>query len=151
MEEQKKTVTPKDKALKSNKITFIVLEAIGVACLALGFIIGDLVMYAGILFGATFILCGPYVWGMGKKCINNSFCPQCGSKYQYETDIAWEVASETDNGQKEKTTVEFSCTCRKCNHEAEFTKTFVTAYYDKQKGWVHHNIQTLVKKYFWKQ
>ena len=67
MEEQKKTVTPKDKALKSNKITFIVLEAIGVVCLALGFIIGDLVMYAGILFGATFILCGPYVWGMGKK------------------------------------------------------------------------------------
>ena len=151
MTKEKKTKTPKDKALKSNKITFIVLEVIGIACLAAGYIIGDMVLYAGVLFGGCFVLMGPYVWAKGKKCINNSFCPECGTKYQYETDVEWEVTGQTDDGNKEKAIVEFNCVCRKCNHEAEFTQTFVTAYYDNKKGtWVRHNVKTLARKYFWK-
>ena len=140
----------KEEAFKSNLITLIVLEAIGVICLVLGFIIQDLLIFA-MLFALTFILVAPYVWVQGKKRINRSYCPSCSTKYDYQKDISWEVTDTTETATKETANVEFECLCRNCKEKQEFTQKFVVATYDqKNNSWKENNIETLTRKYFWK-
>ncbi len=140
----------KEEAFKSNLVTLIVVEAIGVICLVLGFIIQDLMIVA-MIFAATFILVGPYVWAKGKKCINRSYCPSCSTKYNYQKDISWEVTDTMETATKETANVEFECVCPNCNEVQVFNQNFVTASYDQKKNsWKQNNIQTLTRKYFWK-
>ena len=140
----------KEKALKSNLTTFIVLEAIGVVCVVLGLIVKAILIFA-LLFGVTFILMAPYVWWNGKKCISRSFCLNCATKYNYQDDITWEVTDTTETNTKETATVEFECTCPSCNEKQTFTQKFVVAAFNqKTNSWKEFNIDTLTRKYFWK-
>ena len=130
-------------------MAFIIIEAIGVVCLVLGFVLGIAII--GILFALSFILGGLYVWSKGKKCISRSYCPHCEKKYNYDTDISWEITDTTETINKITANVEFECICSKCENQQTFTQKFVTSYYDqKQDAWKENNIHTMARKYFWK-
>ena len=146
MEKQK----TKEKALKENKTTFIVLEAIGVAFLVLGIILSDLLIIAA-MFAITFILGGVWSFFRGKKIISRSFCPHCNTKYDYQKDISWEEIQRDETVDKVMAKVEFQCCCPQCKEKIDFVESFKIMYYDKQKNtWKQNNLSTMARKYFWK-
>ena len=144
-----KETDTKEKALKENTKIVIVMELIGVICLAIGIIFEDLV-FIGVI-GLILIPAGFFVLSDGKKRINRSFCPYCGEKYDYENDVSWEETERFDEENKVVANVEFECCCSNCGETQEFSQKFTILSYDKNKNtWKQNNLKTMARKYFWK-
>ena len=75
------------------------------------------------------------------KDINRRYCKRCSAKYDYNTDISWDVLEERANGSVK---VEFTCVCPHCGRERTFTRVF----YTKHKDGIHYRLESLVKKFF---
>ncbi len=82
-----------------------------------------------------------------------STCKNCGTRYTYDTDIRWEIISETAASDKKTVTVKFDCTCHNCATVKSFERAYVTEQYikptEKRAGyWKRDSIDNLVKNTF---
>ena len=143
-----KKVKTKEKALKENLTTLIVLEILGAAFLILSFLIEGIMIF-GLLFAVSFIFGGIYVYFIGKKAIKHSYCPDCNTKYDYANNINWEEVERIEKNDKVISKVEFNCVCPNCGKVQEFSQDFTVLYYDKKKGaWKENNLNSMVRKHF---
>ena len=100
-----------------------------------------------------------FVWTTQNK---RNFCPACGTKYDYERCVAWQVSdveikevnsnSNSSQGKqvigKKMATVEFTCTCENCGDEREFTKRYEIATLYSDGTLKEYNIANMAKNYF---
>ena len=137
-------MNPRQKAWKKNTIATLIFLGIGVVLAALGFNADSFIGLLGILFIIIAVL-----WITARRTIiKRRYCAKCGERYDYESDIAWEVAEEYETENDIKDVVNFTCSCSHCGEEVRFSKTFKVAYVDK-KGNVHNNnVSALAGKYF---
>ena len=76
------------------------------------------------------------------------FCKDCGHKFNYETEVGYDLRDEVVHDKKRVATVDFECKCSKCGSTREFFRRFETAYID-DKGRVHHrNLRNEIKSLF---
>lgn len=145
-------MNPREKALKTNRIASLVEIAIGAVLLGIVAIFGSkmssilylLVGFVGLVIFLTGVLWGTMIRSRVKKC----YCKNCGEKYNYQNDVAWEVTDEIASDKAITDVVEFTCSCSHCGDEFHFTRKFRVAYYD-DKGNIHrHDIHSLVNKFF---
>lgn len=130
------------KKLKRGTIAALILGAIGIVFQ----VVPTLQAFGGFFFVPAV---GILVYTtMQKKRVNCSFCPNCGKKYDYETDISWEELERNSTEKSVKAKVEFECSCSNCGHVNEFTKEFTVATLDPNGNIKHHNISSLARKYF---
>lgn len=143
-------MNPRQKALKKNVNETIFYLCAGVVFLVVGFIAG-----ISSIFGKLMETCAlisfivTVMWITARRAnIKKCYCAKCGEKYDYESDIAWEVAEEyeTENGIKD--VVNFTCSCSHCGEEVSFSKTFKVAYVDKDGNVHKKNVSALASKYF---
>ena len=135
-----------------------------IACIP-GLVIAVVFMFLSIILGilfaiASFGLAGFLYFTELQKAKRN-FCPECGAKYNYETDIAWEITEENivdvkpnpnASGKqicgKRKDTYRFECTCSSCGHVREFNTTFQTGVAYTDGSVKLDNRETIAKNYF---
>ena len=143
----KKQLTLKE-AHARNKRTLIITIIVAAVVVVLGLVTGLVAL--GLPVGLITLIVGVYAFFKGKQAIKRSFCPHCGTNYNYETDVAWEVSNAEETDSAIYANVDFECHCQNCQEETFFTEKFKTAYYDKNKNcWVENNIRTMAKNYFW--
>ena len=145
-----------NKRLKKNKtltmvsaillVVFIVLTIVG--------LVGDkmFLMVVG-FFGFCAFLGITYGFTYYKKLIKRSYCPACGTHYQYNNDISWEEISRTAKQLQKKeqvvARVQFNCKCPSCKQEQNFGANFVIYEHDFETGKEKvHNLHDYAKKYF---
>ena len=117
-------------------------KLIGRLSLILGILTTPLVI-TPIVGIATFVFSS---WEIKK--IKRSFCPYCGKKYDYDTEIEWEVADITEKDTSHVAAVDFTCHCGDCGQDHEFTAKFTVASVDKEGRVKQHNINNSIRKYF---
>ena len=156
MEEKEKNTPAENKfnerkkAMKS-ELRFMIIVAIVLAVSAI--LIGGVMVNFG--FGILSALGLECVLGyfsirrlMGVK---RSFCKECGTKYNYERDISWEIESEEEKENKVVDNIEVECTCPKCGATNNFTVTQTVAKLDTKTGQLKKfNISNLMRNYFYK-
>lgn len=139
----------KQKAKKENLLTFIIITVIAAVCLIVGGIFETLRFL--FFFGGLLVIIALGVYISGVIRIKRSFCPYCGAKYDYESDISWVESSRIDSENQVESIVDFECSCPDCGKETAFSKKFVIMQYDKNKNkWTTFNIRDKAKNYFWK-
>lgn len=137
-------MNPRQKALKKNTIATLIFLGIGVVLAALGFSADSFIGLLGILFIIIAVL-----WITARRTIiKRRYCAKCGERYDYESDIAWEVAEEYETENDIKDVVNFTCSCSHCGEEVSFSKTFKVAYVDKNGNVHKNNVSALASKYF---
>ena len=137
-------MNPRQKALKKNTIATLIFLGIGVVLAALGFNADSFIGLLGILFIIIAVL-----WITARRTIiKRRYCAKCGERYDYESDIAWEVAEEYETENDIKDVVNFTCSCSHCGEEVRFSKTFKVAYVDKNVNVHKNNASSLAGKYF---
>lgn len=137
-------MNPRQKALKKNTIATLIFLGIGVVLAALGFNADSFIGLLGILFIIIAVL-----WITARRTIiKRRYCAKCGERYDYESDIAWEVAEEYETENDIKDVVNFTCSCSHCGEEVRFSKTFKVAYVDKNGNVHKNNVSALASKYF---
>ena len=137
-------MNPRQKALKKNTIATLIFLGIGVVLAALGFNADSFIGLLGILFIIIAVL-----WITARRTIiKRRYCAKCGERYDYESDIAWEVAEEYETENDIKDVVNFTCSCSHCGEEVRFSKTFKVAYVDKNGNVHKNNASSLAGKYF---
>ena len=137
-------MNPRQKALKKNTIATLIFLGIGVVLAALGFNADSFIGLLGILFIIIAVL-----WITARRTIiKRRYCAKCGERYDYESDIAWEVAEEYETENDIKDVVNFTCSCSHCGEEVRFSKTFKVAYVDKNGNVHKNNVSALSGKYF---
>lgn len=137
-------MNPRQKALKKNTIATLIFLGIGVVLAALGFNADSFIGLLGILFIIIAVL-----WITARRTIiKRRYCAKCGEKYDYESDIAWEVAEEYETENDIRDVVNFTCSCSHCGEEVRFSKTFKVAYVDKNGNVHKNNVSALASKYF---
>lgn len=137
-------MNPRQKALKKNTIATLIFLGIGVVLAALGFNADSFIGLLGILFIIIAVL-----WITARRTIiKRRYCAKCGERYDYESDIAWEVAEEYETENDIRDVVNFTCSCSHCGEEVRFSKTFKVAYVDKNGNVHKNNVSALASKYF---
>ena len=137
-------MNPRQKALKKNTIATLIFLGIGVVLAALGFNADSFIGLLGILFIIIAVL-----WITARRTIiKRRYCAKCGERYDYESDIAWEVAEEYETENDIKDVVNFTCSCSHCGEEVRFSKTFKVAYVDKNGNVHKNNVSALAGKHF---
>ena len=137
-------MNPRQKALKKNTIATLIFLVIGVVLAVLGFNADSFIGLLGILFIIIAVL-----WITARRTIiKRRYCAKCGEKYDYESDIAWEVAEEYETENDIRDVVNFTCSCSHCGEEVSFSKTFKVAYVDKNGNVHKNNVSALASKYF---
>lgn len=143
-------MNPRQKALKKNVNETIFYLCAGVVFLVVGFIAGISSMFGKLMETCALIsFIVAVLWITARRTIiKRRYCAKCGERYDYESDIAWEVAEEyeTENGIKD--VVNFTCSCSHCGEEVSFSKTFKVAYVDKNGNVHKKNVSALASKYF---
>lgn len=137
-------MNPRQKALKKNTIATLIFLGIGVVLAVLGFNADSFIGLLGILFIIIAVL-----WITARRTIiKRRYCAKCGERYDYESDIAWEVAEEYETENDIRDVVNFTCSCSHCGEEVRFSKTFKVAYVDKNGNVHKNNVSALASKYF---
>ena len=137
-------MNPRQKAWKKNTIATLIFLGIGVVLAALGFNADSFIGLLGILFIIIAVL-----WiTASRTIIKRRYCAKCGERYDYESDIAWEVAEEYETENDIKDVVNFTCSCSHCGEEVRCSKTFKVAYVDKNGNVHKNNVSALAGKYF---
>lgn len=137
-------MNPRQKALKKNTIATLIFLGIGVVLAALGFNADSFIGLLGILFIIIAVL-----WITARRTIiKRRYCAKCGERYDYESDVAWEVAEEYETENDIRDVVNFTCSCSHCGEEVRFSKTFKVAYVDKNGNVHKNNVSALASKYF---
>ena len=136
-------MTPLQKALKTNLINALIFAGISLPFIVLLIILQQ----AWLLFFIFITLACAVAIILDRKRIRRMHCTECGEKYNYKSDVAWEVADVFESNNKIKSTVEFKCVCRNCNKTKEFKNVFTTASIDKDGKKKVYNIENLAKKY----
>ena len=135
---------PKKKAIIRTAIIYSIVAVMMLVIALIG-------MNEPIILIAGLAAVGITVWIFFTKliAINRSFCKNCGTNYNYRTDVDWEETEEFENGNALYSIVEFECTCPDCGEVRTFTAKFKTAYFDKNGNLIEKNLTTLVKNYFY--
>lgn len=137
-------MNPRQKALKKNTIATLIFLGIGVVLAVLGFNADSFIGLLGILFIIIAVL-----WITARRTIiKRRYCAKCGERYDYESDIAWEVEEEFETENDIRDVVNFTCSCSHCGEEVRFSKTFKVAYVDKNGNVHKNNVSALASKYF---
>ena len=139
-----KTLTQLEIAIKKGKRKLWIsrLVILGISLIFM-FILPE-VAGIGFLIFLFYMIMGPF-W---IKELKRGYCTNCGSKFDYQNDIEWEVVEEISEENSVKALVEFSCNCANCGSTQTFTKKFTVASYNSQKqNWTRHNLDTLCRKY----
>ena len=90
-----------------------------------------------------------------------NFCSDCGARFDYEECVSWEVSDlerktmNTNSNsqskqaiQKDVATVAFTCTCKKCGSEKQFSEKYdITIWYDDGSR-KDINLKNVAKNYF---
>ena len=145
-----------NKRLKKNKIFTIISAVIllgFIALTAIGFVSGEFLLGVVGFLGFCAFLGVTYGFIYYKKLIKRSYCPYCGTHYNYGTDISWEEvqrsAKQMSKQEKVIATVEFSCQCTNCGETQDFSADFVIYEHNYESGKEKvYNIHDLAKKYF---
>lgn len=145
-----------NKRLKKNKtltiVSVLLLVAFIVLTLVSLFAGKFLLLVVGFLGFCVFLgVTGGLIYY--KKLIKRSYCPACGTHYQYNNDISWEEISRTSKklSKKEQITarVQFNCKCPSCQQEQNFGANFVIYERDYETGKEKvHSLYDYAKKYF---
>ncbi len=135
-------MTPREKALSKNKKLIIIISLVAIA-----FCVGGIFVPGLILVGLIVALLLTTEFYERKK-IKRSYCPTCGNKYEYETDVSWDTLSVITKNTTRESRLRFNCTCSICGNKTEFAQSFTTASIDKNGNLVEYNIYDRAKKYF---
>lgn len=143
-------MNPRQKALKKNVNETIFYLCAGVVFLVVGFIAGISSMFGKLMETCALIsFIVAVLWITARRTIiKRRYCAKCGERYDYESDIAWEVAEEYETENDIKDVVNFTCSCSHCGEEVSFSKTFKVAYVDKNGNVHKNNVSALASKYF---
>ena len=158
MGKKKKGMTPLKKAQLINLITIIVLDAIFLTLMIVGFALMSktpLLVILG-LFGLLCLIASPGAYLFARKETNNIHCKKCGEKYDYNSDVEWE---ETDFGvstitrhdettAEAKSKVEFHCVCHNCGAEKTFRKKFTVGTANANGKVSTKSLESQVRNYF---
>ena len=143
-------MTPREEALKKNKLALLIMVVITIVSAILS-IVSELILpnlavvfLVVSLLGIILIFAGFYE----RKKIKRSYCPYCGLKYNYEEDVSWIVSNVTTTDKNQKANVHFECGCKNCGKTTEFYQSFTVAFIDNQGNIKENNIKELAKKYF---
>ncbi len=157
MSKNTKGKTPREKALAENKKITLILGLITIVMIGITCLFSVLesqheseiasTIYVISLFATFIFIVLTGVVNSDKKRIKRSYCPYCGEKYDYETDVSWEVTNVTISNNDKKADVDFECECSNCGEETRFTKNFKIAYF-QNGNYVEKDIQVEAKKYF---
>ena len=144
--------TPKQKATRKLFTEVGITLGIGIVLVVVGSILQELVgMVGAVLLGIGIILLfaiSLHFYSTLKR-IKKSYCGACGTKFNYERDIAWTETTRTTSADKQTATVQIECNCNACGHTDHHTASIVTAKYDKKNNcWVKNNLETKVKDLF---
>lgn len=150
VKKDKKGCSGRAKAFRKLALICGFVFALGLILFILGLVMTaeDLtLMYIGI--GVMLLAIGYFVSQIFP--ILNSFCDKCGTNFNYDTDISWEVRQVTVDGLNKYADVHIVTRCPNCGTVATFNKKLKVEYYNKEKGyWVQNNIYSMVRRYFWK-
>ncbi len=145
-------MNPRENALKKNRIIIVASFAACVVflCVALCFLQSESTIIAFILF---ILGAGAGIFGVlefkSRAQIKRIYCENCGEKFNYDRDVQWVKTGDEFGSDKAKASVDFSCRCSHCDHTQEFTESFVTAQYDKEKNvWRTTDLAPRIRKYF---
>ena len=97
-----------------------------------------------------------------KNNIKRNFCPECSTKYDYETDVRWSVtnsrhitrepsSSRSNNASllaEDKALVHCECVCRGCGKVTEFQKNITICKYYSDGREEHTNLREYMRGYF---
>lgn len=133
-------------------IGYVVITAL--ACVLAG--------VGGVLIGlGFFILLLIFIFSEKKK-IKRNFCPDCHLKYNYETDIEWNVISSqrvsrqpssnrSNNATviaEDKALVRCECVCRNCGKTTGFSKKVTVCQYYSNGNVEKTNLREYMRRYF---
>ena len=143
------------KAITKHFINCGIVAAAAVLVMIISIAMGEAGMLL-LLIGLAVAVFAPIAGVMGLAQIKRVHCKECGEKYDYDKDVAWECEGEetkdtsnaSDSSAKTTAIVAFTCRCHKCGATKEFKTKFVTATYSGKSGVKRYNLNNLCKKYF---
>ena len=150
------TLADAKKKLKSEAIISAIIYAV-IAVLAFIFL-GVLGIFVVV---ALLVLLG-YIILSEKKKIKRNFCPDCSTKYDYETDVRWSVtnsrhitrqssSSHSNTASlraEDKALVHCECVCRGCGKVTEFHKNITICKYYSDGSTQRTNLREYMRRYF---
>lgn len=135
-------MTPKKKRLRKAFILLIFSIVTPLATLLLTLIFESaLIFFIGLLASIILAVCTYCEFDIASK----GYCPQCGEKYDYDSDFAWQTLSETTNDKCEKTEVQFDICCHNCGKERTFNEKYTTASINKDGVIKTYNLTTMIE------
>ncbi len=149
-------MTERNKRLRKNMILLLISLALMVALIIVaivGFLNAGIIMSAIGFLGFCVFLGVTFGFWVYRKSIKRSYCPCCGTHYNYENDISWEeterYTKDTAKTSRDIAKIEFECHCPKCHQTQIFKQTFTLYEMNletgKQKA---YNLRDSAKKYF---
>jgi len=144
------------KTLKQAKLQALIFSLIMLAITVTHFIVGSVLATKNSLIGIILIVMG-FLWGgvtvwdffYSRKRVKRSFCPACGTKYDYVNDISWDEMNQNASADKIVSEVRMECHCPSCGRTDAYFQKFTIARYDKNKGqWTRQDIVALMRNYF---
>lgn len=150
------TLEEAKKDFKKGFITVLIILAVitGVAFVinvAIGLLaaIGSLILFVVLFFSE-------------KVKLKRNFCPDCHTKYNYETDVRWSVvsservkhqptssrSSNVSLTDEVKSLVSCECICRGCGKTTSFEKNVTTSKYYTDGSAKHTNLREYMRGYF---
>ena len=154
------TVKPEKTDLQKAKAKSWITLAGGFGIAVLLFIVGGVLGEIGgflLALGFIFLMFLPLWFVMIRANIRRVHCQQCGTKYNYDSDVEWVVEDETIKGSTDtqgvrretrKANVAFSCKCHRCGMIKNFNKKFVTGTYNSKEGLKTYDLENECRKYF---
>lgn len=136
-------------------ISVIIYAVIAVLALVLLGVFGIFVTVA------LLVLLG-YIILSEKKRIKRNFCPDCSTKYDYETDVRWSVTNSQRITRRpssshsntpsllaeDKALVHCECVCHSCGKVTEFRKNITISKYYSDGSQQHTNLREYMRRDF---
>lgn len=135
-------MTPKKKRLRKAFILLIFSIVTPLATFLLTFILENGFIF--ILGVFAFILLAIFTY-LEFDIASKGYCPECGEKYDYDSDFSWKTLTVTTNDKNETTEVQFDVCCHNCGKERTFYDKYTTATIDKDGVIKTHNLKALIE------
>ena len=143
-------MTPREKALAKNRTLTIIflLITIGLAMFGIISFLAGQGYSIIVLLVDLFSISIPVAFIIERLRLRRIYCPHCREKFDYETDVGWEVSGVETKGNKSVAIVAIECTCSNCGETPSFTEKFTVGRIDDKGNYHESNINSSVRKFF---
>lgn len=135
-------MTPKKKRLRKAFILLIFSIVTPIAAILLTYIfVNGFIAILGFFAFIILAICTYSEFDIASK----GYCPECGEKYDYDSDFSWRTLTVTTNDKREQTEVQFDVCCHNCGKERTFCDKYTTATIDKDGVIKTYNLTTMIE------